>query len=98
MVKPPQFDSVRKSLKSPDRKKRGRPLEHHETFNFPVGDLIVKTEGGQIYTQTVITHKPTGITVTGHDEKHPGSEFAAKYKAMLLLKKAVAEHEAKEAE
>ena len=75
--------------KSPDKKGRGRPRTVSERFDFLAEDLIVETYGDYTHREVWITHKPSGVTVKGHNPDHPGSALAARKHAMHLLKEAV---------
>lgn len=87
-VSAPISPTGRRNPHSKDPKGRGRPRRvtwDTQRFNVRAEDLIIETTGAQTHARCVITHKPTGITVEGHNPEFPGSPLAARKEAMFLL-------------
>jgi hypothetical protein len=78
-----------KPWKSPSRTGNGRPRISTERFDFRAEDLIVESGGPQDHRTAIITHKPTGITVEGHDARNPTSLVGARKDAMRKLKEQI---------
>lgn len=98
-VSAPISPTGRRNPHSKDPKGRGRPRRvtwDTQRFNLRAEDLIIETFGGLENRTAVITHKPSGITVEGHNPDFPGSRLAARKEAMFNLMEKLEELENQE--